>query len=835
MELTQQHLTSNSFNQIRNTHGQNVITLMNEYDKHNMKLAKTTASIGFLEKCRQTGILPKFISSSTNAISSQFDTNSTISPNVESTIMHFHQKLLNLHIKENFVHKNGWTKKLGHLNTKIIEAINEECAELFLQQQQHKFTSQLQRNRAHLNTKFDKLFAAMKGKYYLNTDEQMFKNLTEVEFPESTKWLIGLGPKFAIAVANNEIPLIKIIAEVENILLRNTEETERDAKRVRVCHILKKGLHRKFEDVFLKTFIGNALKETQQFLKSHREIIIVKADKGNCSVAMLKSEYKEKMDILLSDTSTYEVLNKDPTTSLDNKHNELLKTLHREGTIEKSTLRCLTRHNFSIPKIYALPKIHKNNCPLRPIVSKVESVGADLIKFVTPLLKRLSNTKLYNIKNSFELLQRLENITINEDELMISLDVTSMFPSIPMQYTLEKIESKLYETVFTGITSETFLRIMRFVSQSTNYFTYNNIFYRQKDGCPMGNGISPDIADFLLNSLLDFVTDKLGFEFKLLVKYVDDLLLIIPRRLLSEILDIFNGFHDNIQFTVEEEKDNKLAYLDVLLIRDEVNNRILTDFYYKPTASGRIINFYSQHPKHVIKNTAYNFISRVLSLSANQFHVKNKKYIVQTLKRNSFPENLIHSLISKFVATNNNETSIDTVRLRPRVTFSALSYVKGTSELISKTISDATLSVAYKPLKKLGDLVFTKLKDKVAVHDRHNIIYKIPCKGGEGTTCDQSYIGQTKNSLNHRLKEHKRDLKHCTTERTALVKHFITDEHIPDFDNASVIDYEKNNNKRNVLEALHIVSNKTYNYRRDTAGVCKFYHDLLRQHTPQSN
>ena len=38
---------------------------------------------------------------------------------------------------------------------------------------------------------------------------------------------------------------------------------------------------------------------------------------------------------------------------------------------------------------------------------------------------------------------------------------------------------------------------------------------------------------------------------------------------MNDILNKLNGFHQNIQFTNELEKNNKLAFLDVLLNRNK--------------------------------------------------------------------------------------------------------------------------------------------------------------------------------------------------------------------------------------------------------------------------
>jgi len=77
-------------------------------------------------------------------------------------------------------------------------------------------------------------------------------------------------------------------------------------------------------------------------------------------------------------------------------------------------------------------------------------------------------------------------------------------------------------------------------------------------------------------------------------RYIDDILLAAPREWLDRILDIFNSFHERIQFTLEISDSNRINFLDVTIIID--GRRIVFDCYKKPTFSGRYINFHSQHP-----------------------------------------------------------------------------------------------------------------------------------------------------------------------------------------------------------------------------------------------
>jgi hypothetical protein len=75
------------------------------------------------------------------------------------------------------------------------------------------------------------------------------------------------------------------------------------------------------------------------------------------------------------------------------------------------------------------------------------------------------------------------------------------------------------------------------------------------------------------------------------------------------------------------------------LIRE--NGKIITNFYRKPTSSGRIINFNSAHTFHMKQNTAINFVKRVKKLSDRRFDHENIKLIEDTLTKNGYPNSIV--------------------------------------------------------------------------------------------------------------------------------------------------------------------------------------------------
>ena len=71
------------------------------------------------------------------------------------------------------------------------------------------------------------------------------------------------------------------------------------------------------------------------------------------------------------------------------------------------------------------------------------------------------------------------------------------------------------------------------------------------------------------------------------------------------VLDQFNNFHERIQFTYEVEHNNKLPFLDVLLINNP--NNIDTTVYRKPRNTNIYLNWNSHAatiPKRNLKNIA---------------------------------------------------------------------------------------------------------------------------------------------------------------------------------------------------------------------------------------
>lgn len=163
----------------------------------------------------------------------------------------------------------------------------------------------------------------------------------------------------------------------------------------------------------------------------------------------------------------------------------------------------------------------------------------------------------------------------------------------------------------------------------------------------MGNPASPIIANIVMNHVISSVVTKLPFKLAFIKVYVDDTIIAVPKNKSQELLNIFNSFNNKIQFTMEVEENLSIPFLDLLLIRDE-HGKIKTNWYVKPTNTGRLLNYNSNHPTVQKIGMIKGLLKRVLTLSHSDFHNDNLKRIELLLKNNNYPTVLIHNLINNF-------------------------------------------------------------------------------------------------------------------------------------------------------------------------------------------
>ncbi len=94
----------------------------------------------------------------------------------------------------------------------------------------------------------------------------------------------------------------------------------------------------------------------------------------------------------------------------------------------------------SVPGIlYGLPKLHKDGCPIRPILSAINTFNYNLAKFFVPILSHLTINQ-YSIKNSYSFVNLFTNIPLKET---IDICVDQCKENLPFNLTISQLKSLL--------------------------------------------------------------------------------------------------------------------------------------------------------------------------------------------------------------------------------------------------------------------------------------------------------------------------------------------------------------------------------------------------------
>ncbi|XP_055542680.1 uncharacterized protein LOC129728278 [Wyeomyia smithii] len=649
-------------------------------------------------------------------------------------------------------------------------------------------------------------------------NEKAILNATDTEIPEEVTTLLSLSPKFSLYPHNfPHNQLYHLLAETESILKTNFKHQIQDTTRCMITNCINNFIH-KYDNCPRdpeSKFIRIAQTKTRNFLKLNPNICILSADKGNRTVVKLTEEYNRKMKLLLNDTNTYKTVKSDPTNKFQTANNNIIGRLLELKLIDKQTAYNLKTYTATCPRIYGQPKAHKQNLPLRPVVPGMTSPSYNLSKYVCKIYQMSIQTK-YNVRDI----------------------VISLFTSIPKELIIrDTINSWGSLRTNTNINLDLFLEIVNFCLDSS-YFMFRDQYYSQIAGAAMGNPLSPILSDLIMEPLIDSVLRNICFPVHTIRKYVHDLFLIIPKDKKNEILTAFNSYHSDIQFTIEEEQNGRLAYLDMTLIR-QADNSIRTEYYTKTIASGRLLNYRSIHPLSLKINIASNFISRVNDLSTNLTDTQKRNIIVQQLKLNDYPLSLINRCWNRMKTAKNIQTTHNTPAAE-RI-YRSIPYIPMLTPHIVRILKQQYPEVCVSTrcthtVRKF----FIQIKDPVPALLKHNVIYKIPC-----SNCDKSYIGMTSNLLKSRLSNHQSNINkldqllnsglpytdpaiRSLREKTALISHCIDERHRFNLTETKILDFTHRKSSLSLLEMVWIYNDtSTVNKRTDVDGLNATFAGIL--------
>ena len=329
----------------------------------------------------------------------------------------------------------------------------------------------------------------------------------------------------------------------------------------------------------------------------------------------------------------------------------------------------------------------------------------------------------------------------------------------------------------------------------------------------MGSPVSVVAANLVMEDIEERALSTFYAPPRFWKRYVDDTCAALPPDQIPPFLDHLNSIEPCVQFTVEEESDGRLAFLDVQLSRSD-DGTVSTSVYRKATHTNQYLAFESHHPIAHKVTVVKTLMSRAEALSSSGVErVQEEKEVTGALKENGYPSSFVYKHSCP------DRPRPDREEQSPKTTLT-LPYISHLSEAIRRVLTPLDIQVVFRPLMTLRQLLVHP-KDRVPMDERKGVVYSIPC-----TECPKVYIGQTGRSLKHRLKEHRRALKNGDMAASALAEHALTAGHGVDLSKAEVLDSNPYTATRCMLESWHIQRNEN-KLNRERGNLPEVYTALL--------
>ncbi|BHF57160.1 hypothetical protein SprV_0100010100 [Sparganum proliferum] len=245
------------------------------------------------------------------------------------------------------------------------------------------------------------------------------------------------------------------------------------------------------------------------------------------------------------------------------------------------------------------------------------------------------------------------------------------------------------------------------------YFTFDGTIYEQVKCTPMGSLISRLIAEAVLQRL-----ESLVFRYhrpKFWARYVDDTFVVTKRDQVLTFKEHLKAIFPDIQFTMEEEENNQLSFLDVHVCRKDCGG-LKTKLFRKATNTTQILNFHSDNPISHKRSCIRALYRRVEThFSEMEGKVAELQYLRRVLRANGYPRNFVNQCMRKRHQRPNPAG--------PKF-WRALPYMKNVSEAVSRLLTPLGIEVARRP-EAISRRQVMRPKDPLPRQETSGVVYRI--------------------------------------------------------------------------------------------------------------
>ena len=631
----------------------------------------------------------------------------------------------------------------------------------------------------------------------------------------------------------------------------STQDINFDNYRNVTCQTLINQLNTQTRTRIKKFNLTKDERKAMKTLQDNLDIVIKPADKGGAIVIQDTENYKKECLRQLSNKDHYRYLISNPVQDLNKKIHSTLTEGLQKGLINQEEFEALYNKYPRTSNFYCLPKIHKENNPGRPIVNSIGSITEKISCYVDEQIKDLVKLVPSYIKDTSHFLQEIEKMNVDEEDILVTVDVSALYTNILHQEGLTAMKNFMENNGTPKEHSEFITKLASLVLKS-NYFEFDNKIYYQKQGTAMGTKMAPNYAIIYMHWIETGFLQSIHHKPKIWKRFIDDIFMLWPHgeHKLQELLTALNSYHKVIKFT-EEHSTTEIPFLDTTVYK--IGNKLATKVYHKKTDQKAYLHYNSAHPRNQKDAIPYSLMIRSRRICTEELYFKQEAtMLIRKLMQRNYPKILLlqaylkarsmdrHTLIHQTTKRKQEE------RIRYITTYNhqnppikqILERNKAILERNRKGIIYKELQVVYRRAPNLRDKLIkgqiqTKKQQKKGITkpcnkpcvtcnlmetsntittkrnvsykiegkfdcQSHHVVYVMTCKH-----CQKQYVGETMNRVNLRIGNHKSCIK--TKRDNPVANHFneIHDTTTPDF-TVKIVSREENKNKRLRLEEAWI-------------------------------
>ncbi|KAF8374323.1 hypothetical protein PRIPAC_80752 [Pristionchus pacificus] len=417
----------------------------------------------------------------------------------------------------------------------------------------------------------------------------------------------------------------------------------------------------------------------------HRDFVITMVDKASGNYAItckqLYLQFMEKeLNTQSTDGKTYEIKDQADPVNIKINHEKFTRSFGIPPQTEGN-----------LPKIYGIPKMHKNPIKFRFITgahdSTLKPLSVELqriLRFLHGHFRRYCNNitshdkinRFFSIQNTFRVVQQLSTIQ-NKNSKIFCADFSSLFTNLPHDVVKEKIYY-LFDLMFKNAGSDYIVvqgtnvkydrnnsntsgrsyhkndlkGIVDFILRNS-FAYYGGKLYQQRRGIPQGNNASPQIADLTL-AVMEYqyirnnirIGHTLSFSLNRTFRYIDDLFHISDKT--DEFMRITTDmYHHSLTLEQTNTSPKESAFLDMSVTVTNTG-KVQTSLYNKTDDYSfsvvRYPHYESNIPISMGLNTLHGEIIRIFrNCSLFEHFLERTRQVAHYFLQIQYPKEIVYS------------------------------------------------------------------------------------------------------------------------------------------------------------------------------------------------